>query len=94
VGLALAGVGPAFAGPALVATSFFLWRFQASFRWFFFFLLFHASMMSHLRVDIVDAHNVVVSESHPISGEPVSQSPHRFTHQSGFLNYEWKAPRV
>jgi hypothetical protein len=39
-------------------------RFQASFRWFFFFLLFHASMMSDL---IVDAHDVVESEIHPTS---------------------------
>jgi hypothetical protein len=31
---------------------------------FFFFLLFHASMMSDL---IVDAHDVVRSESHPVS---------------------------
>jgi hypothetical protein len=42
-----------------------LWRFQASFRLFFFFLLFHASMMSDL---IVDAYDVVRSESHPTSG--------------------------
>jgi hypothetical protein len=42
----------------------FLWRFQASSRWFFFLLLFHASMMSDL---IVDAHDVVESESHPTS---------------------------
>jgi hypothetical protein len=41
-------------------------RFQASFRWFFFFLLFHASMMSDL---IVDAHDVVESESHPTLGK-------------------------
>jgi hypothetical protein len=39
-------------------------RFQASFWWFLFFLLFHASMMLDL---IVDAHDVVESESHPTS---------------------------
>jgi hypothetical protein len=38
------------------------------FRWFFFFFLFHASMMSDLRVDVVDAHDAVVSEGHPVSG--------------------------
>jgi hypothetical protein len=41
-----------------------LWRFQASFQWFFFFLLFHASIMSNLSVD---AHNAVGSEGHPAS---------------------------
>jgi hypothetical protein len=46
-------------------------RFQASFWWFFFFLLFHASMMSEL---IVDAHDVVESESHPTS-QPRTLSP-------------------
>jgi hypothetical protein len=39
-------------------------RFQASFWWFFFFLLFHASMMLDLSVD---AHDVVMSKSHPVS---------------------------
>jgi hypothetical protein len=64
---ALANVGPALAGLASVATSFFFQRFQASFRWFFFLLLFHASMMSDLSVDVVDAHDAEVSESHPVS---------------------------
>jgi hypothetical protein len=64
---ALAGVGPALAGPALAAASFFLRRLQASSRWFFFFLLFHASMMSDLSVDVVDAHYALVSEIHPVS---------------------------
>jgi hypothetical protein len=45
----------------------FLRRFQASFRWFFFFLLFHTSMMLDLSVYVVDAHDVVVSEGHPVS---------------------------
>jgi hypothetical protein len=45
----------------------FLWHFQASFLWFFFFLLFHASMMSDLSVDVVDAQDAVVSEGHPVS---------------------------
>jgi hypothetical protein len=48
-----------------------LWRFQASFRWFFFFLLFHASMMLDLSVDVVDAHDVVVSEGHLVSTSPI-----------------------
>jgi hypothetical protein len=56
-------VGPALAGPASAIASS-LRCFQASFRWFFFFLLFHASMMSDW---IVDAHDVVESESHPAS---------------------------
>jgi hypothetical protein len=59
-------MGPALAGPASAATSS-LRRFQASFRWFFFFLLFHTSMMSDLSVDVVDAHDAVVSEGHPVS---------------------------
>jgi hypothetical protein len=63
---ALAGVGPALAGLAS-ASLLFLWCFQASFRWFFFFLLFHTSMMSDLSVDVVDAHDAVVSEGHPVS---------------------------
>jgi hypothetical protein len=66
-------VGPALAGPASAVASFFLRRFQASFQWFFFFLLFHASMMSDLRVDVVDAHDAVVSESHPVSSPPSSK---------------------
>jgi hypothetical protein len=49
-------------------------RFQASFRWFFFFLLFHASMMSDWSVDVVDAHDAVVFEGHPIS-ETHNSSP-------------------
>jgi hypothetical protein len=52
----------------------FLRRFQASFRWFFFFLLFHASMMSDWSVDVVDAHDAVVFEGHPIS-ETHNSSP-------------------
>jgi hypothetical protein len=51
---------------------FFLRRFHAFFRWFFFFLLFHASMMSDLSVDVVDAHDAVVSKGHPISSKRVS----------------------
>jgi hypothetical protein len=50
-------------------------RFQASFQWFFFFLLFHASMMSDLSVDVVDTHDAVVSEGHPVSdGDPQASS--------------------
>jgi hypothetical protein len=60
-------VGPALAGMTLVDAFFFLQRFHASFWWFFFFLLFHASMMLALSVDVVDAHDAVVSESHPVS---------------------------
>jgi hypothetical protein len=57
--LALAGVEPALAGLTLAAAFFFLRCFYASFRWFFFFLLFYASMMSDLSVDVVDAHDAV-----------------------------------
>jgi hypothetical protein len=49
-------------------------RFQASFRWFFFFLLFHASMISDLSVDVVDAHDAVVSEGHHVSSPPASKN--------------------
>jgi hypothetical protein len=48
-----------------------LWCFQASFWWFFFSLLFHASMMSDLSVD---AHDAVVSEGHPASYPPTSKN--------------------
>jgi hypothetical protein len=62
----------AIAGVASFSRSSFSYRlflrcFQASFRWFFFFLLFHASMMSDVSVDVVDAHEAVVSEGHPAS---------------------------
>jgi hypothetical protein len=46
-------------------------RFQASFQWFFFFLLFHASMMSDLSVD---AHDAVGSEGHPTSSLAASKN--------------------
>jgi hypothetical protein len=74
--LALAdGAGFSRCGTGFSRSSFschlFLRRFQASFQWFFFFLLFHASTMSGLSVDVVDAHDAVVSEGHPVSpGSP------------------------
>jgi hypothetical protein len=49
-------------------------RFQASFWWFFFFLLVHVSMMSDLTMDVVDAHDAVVSEGHPVSSPPASEN--------------------
>jgi hypothetical protein len=69
-GLALANAGPALAGLTSAAAFFFLRCFQAYSLWFFFFLLFHASIMSDLSMDVVDAHDVVVFESHPVSQLP------------------------
>jgi hypothetical protein len=70
---ALAGAGLALAGLTSAAFFLFLRRFQASSLWFFFFLLFHASMMLDLNVDVVDAHDTVVSERHPVSSPLASK---------------------
>jgi hypothetical protein len=73
-GPALAVAGPSLVGLTSAAAFFFLQRFQASSLWFFFFLLFHTSMMSDLSMDVVDAHDVVLFESHPVSSPPLQKA--------------------